>query len=92
MRMPGIIVVLFTRARVRIVRRRIEKKPPQAIPAPPLCGLECPSAEEMAEYIDGRLSGYRRIVIDEHLAIASPALRCTWVFFAFNLKGRKNFE
>ncbi len=64
--MPGIIVLL-TRATVRVVRPTVEKKSPQAIPPPPYCGLECPSAEEMAEYIDGRLSGYRRIVIDEHL-------------------------
>ena len=87
MRMPGIIVVLFTRARVRIVRRRIEKKPPQAIPAPPLCGLECPSAEEMAEYIDGRLSGYRRIVIDEHLCDCVACFEVYLGVLRFQLEG-----
>ena len=66
-RLPGFIVILLTRARIRIVKRRLDKKPLQAVPLPPRCGLDCPSAEELAQYIDGVLPGNRHMEIDEHL-------------------------
>ena len=69
MRKPGLTVVLLTRARVRIVKQWLEKTPPHLIPPPPNCGLRCPSANEMAEYIDRRLPGHRQAEIDEHLCV-----------------------
>jgi hypothetical protein len=68
MRLPGLIVILLTRARIRIVKRRIDRQPLQAVPLAPRCGLDCPGAEEMAEYIERRLPGFRQAEIDEHLS------------------------
>jgi hypothetical protein len=66
-RLPGAIVILVTRARIRIVKRTLDRKPPQVVPMAPFCGLDCPSVEELAEYIDDRLPGNRHMAIDEHL-------------------------
>jgi len=60
-------VILVTRARIRIVKRGLDKQPLHALPLAPRCGLDCPSAEEMAQYIDNLLPGGRHAAIDEHL-------------------------
>jgi hypothetical protein len=60
-------VILLTRARIRIVKRRLDKQSLQVVPLAPRCGLDCPSAEEMAQYIAGLLPGNRHMEIDEHL-------------------------
>jgi hypothetical protein len=85
-RLPGLIVILVTRARVRIVKRLLGGRPLQAVPVALRCGIECPSAEDLAAYIDNRLAGNRRMEIDEHLA---KCRRCFEVFeevLRFNLE------
>ena len=76
-RLPGLVVIVVTRARVRIVRRLLERQPLQAFPVALHCGIECPSSEDLAAYIDNRLAGNRRMEIDEHLA---KCRRCFEVF------------
>ena len=49
------------------MKRRLNKEPLQAVPLAPRCGLDCPSAEEMAQYIDKLLPGGRHAAIAEHL-------------------------
>jgi len=58
--------VTFTRARTRIVKPRPEKKS-RADAVPPSYGLDCPTAEDLAAYIDKRIPGHREVAIDEHL-------------------------
>jgi len=76
-RLPGLVVILVTWARIRIVRRLLERQPLQAVPVALRCGIECPSAEDLAAYIDNRLARNRRIEIDEHL---TQCRRCFEVF------------
>ncbi|HEX4960341.1 MAG TPA: hypothetical protein VF173_05855 [Thermoanaerobaculia bacterium] len=64
-RLPGLVVTLVTRARIRIVKRLLERQPLQTIPVALCCGIECPSAEDLAVYIDNRLAGNQRMEIDE---------------------------
>jgi hypothetical protein len=76
-RLPGAVVILLTRARIRIVKRRVERRPPSSIPAV-LCGLRCPGDEELAAYIDGRLATGPRERVREHLSYCP---KCYAVYF-----------
>jgi hypothetical protein len=76
-RLPGAVVILLTRARIRIVKRTIERRPPSSVPAV-LCGLRCPGDEELAAYIDGRLAAGSHEKIREHLSYCP---RCYAVYF-----------
>jgi hypothetical protein len=74
-RLPGSVVVLYTRARIRIVKRTLDRKPIATVPRAPFCGLDCPGAEEMALYIEGKLPGGRHMSIDEHLCYCPACFR-----------------
>ena len=60
-------MVLLTRARIRIVKRTFDKKSREAVPQAVNCGLNCPGPEEMAVYIECKLSVHRQAAISEHL-------------------------
>jgi hypothetical protein len=76
-RLPGAVIVLLTRARIRIVKRKIDRKPPASVPAV-LCGLRCPGNEDLAAYIDGRLGAGSHERVREHLSYCP---RCYAVYF-----------
>lgn len=61
-------MILLTRAKIKIVKRKIEGKPLAVSPPAVCCGLECPCAEDLAAYIDGVLPHSRYRVVGEHLA------------------------
>jgi hypothetical protein len=89
LRKPGLTVVLLTRARVRIVKQWLEKTPPHVILPPPDCGLQCPSVNEMAEYIDRRLAGPRQAEIDEHLCSCASCFAVYEGVLRFQLEQEK---
>jgi hypothetical protein len=74
-RLPGSIVILFTRARIRIVKRSLDRKPVATVPRAPSCGLYCPGTVEMALYVEGKLTAGRNMAIDEHLCYCPPCFR-----------------
>jgi hypothetical protein len=72
---------------VAVLKRRSGQPPPVVAPF----DRELIAAEKMAEYIDGRLPGYRRIMIDEHLC---DCVACFGVYLSvlrFQLEGEEEF-
>jgi hypothetical protein len=61
------VVILWTRARIRIVKRKLERKPPEASAPAVLCGLKCPGDVELAAYLDDRLDLVAQQKLHEHL-------------------------
>jgi hypothetical protein len=63
-RLPGITVVLISRARIRLVRRYASSRRE----APACVGRGCPAEEDLAAYIDGAQSIGSRYLIAQHLS------------------------
>jgi hypothetical protein len=57
------------------VKRTLDRKPIATVPRAPLCGLNCPGDEDMALYIERKLTGGRHMAIDEHLCYCPACFR-----------------